>query len=591
MAKNVSFIISYLRQNPKPSFRHFSMISQPQNQIQEQQLITKIAGEVCEIIQTRPKWENTLSSLFPSFNFLDPRFFNEVLKLQKNAFFSIRLFNWLKSQSGYSPDPISCKSLFNALVESKASVVAKSIFDSYPKLFNPDSDSLESLICYLCNDGYVNEAVDLFEKLKLMGCCPSIVTWNTAFSGAVRVKRADIVWSLYGEMMNTVVVADVETVGYLIQACCIDNNVERGYELFRQIRNGGVVPDNVALNTLIRGLSINGMHDRVSELLHLMIETNHNPDTFTYQEIIHGLCKYGKLSEGYRIFNDLKARGYAPDRVMYTTMIHGFCKKKLLGKARELWVEMKKRGILPNEYTYNVLIHGYCLIHKLEEALKLVKEMCDRGCKLNTVNYNTLIAGLCKDRQIKEACELFEEMTQSGVARDVLTYNYLIQGLCMEGNVVKAQMLFEELLAHGLLPSTSSYAPLIKQLCRQGGTQQALKLLTDMVNRGVEPSIYNRECVIDGFCKEGLPIEGMNWLLEMLDRKLIPSRNIFLKLIICLLQQNELDSALVVLNFMVQVGYTPGEIPCRSLVSKFCSSGSNHVKLLLHDIISSSQLS
>ncbi|KNA06711.1 hypothetical protein SOVF_178480 [Spinacia oleracea] len=584
MAKQVSFIF---RQNPKPCFRHFSTNSEPQ---QQQQLITKVAGEVCEIIRTRPRWENTLISLFPSFNFLDTRFFNEVLRLQNNPFLSLRLFNWLESQSGFSLDPISCKSLFTSLVECNASVVAKSIYDSFPQ-FNHEPDSVESLICCLCNDGFVNEAVDLFEKLKSLGHRPSIVTWNAAFAGAVRDKRTDIVWSLYGEMMDCGVVLNVETAGYLIQACCIDNNAEGGYELLRQIRKDGVVPDTVALKRLISGFSMDGKYDRVSELLHLMVETNHHLDIFTYQEIIHGLCKCGRVGEGYRVFNELKARGYAPDRVMYTIMIHGLCQLKWIEKARGLWVEMKEKGIPPNEYTYNVLIRGYCRIYEVEEALKLLKEMCDRGYRLNTVNYNTLIAGLCMNRRTKEACDLFEEMSQSGVVPDVITYNSLIRGLCKDGQLAKGQVFFEELLAQGLTPTNSSYTPFIEQLCRLGRTQQALELLTDMMNRGVEPSIYNRECIVDGLCKEGSPIDGMRWLSEMLDRKLIPRRKVFLGLIKCLVQQDKLESALIVVNSMLPVGYMLGKFLSRSLVSKFCSTNSNHVEMLLQDIISSSQVS
>ncbi|KAJ8442415.1 hypothetical protein Cgig2_018671 [Carnegiea gigantea] len=562
MAKSPFFIFNSLRPNPKPyflsPFQCFTTGSEPGN-------LTEVAGAICGIIRTRPRWEDTLISTFPSVNFSNPAILNEVLKLQNNVFLNVRLFHWLSSQSGFSPDPLVCKSLFDSLVEAKASVLAKSFIDAVPQ-FSMDPRSLESLIRVLCEDGYVDEALDLFHKLKSSGVCPSLGTWNSALAGSVRAKRTDVVWKLYGEMMDRGVTSDVETVGHLIQAFCIDNNVERGYELLCQIRDGGGIPGNVALNKLMSVLSKEGNFYRVSELLHLMIATNNNPDIYTYQEVINGLCKRKKVVEAYRIFNDLKTRGYAPDRVMYTTMINGLCRMRLLGKARKLWFEMMKKGMLPNEYTYNALIYGCCKMHLLEDAWKLHKEMSNKGCNLNTISYNILIAGLCKNRMASEACDLFEEMSRNGIIRDTITYNSLIRGLCSEGDLAKARILFEELVASGLQPSTSSYTPLIEHFCQVGSTQQALELWMDMVSKGVEPSIYNHECIIAGLCKDGSSVEGMQWLSEMLERKLIPRRMTFVSLIRCLLQQDKLDAAFLVVNSMLLTGYALGKSLCCSLL-------------------------
>ncbi|KAI5337941.1 hypothetical protein L3X38_017212 [Prunus dulcis] len=259
-------------------------------------------------------------------------------------------------------------SLFSALVEAKACNAAKSFLEHTS--FSPEPASLESYIQCLCEGGCIQDAIDVFYRLKEAGVCPAIMTWNAALSGCLK----DV---------------DVETVGYLIQAFCADNRVSEGYEL-RQVLVNGLVPENAVFNKLISGFCEEKQYTRVSELLHTMIAKNRVPDNYTYQEVINWLCKKGKGLEGLRVFNDLKDRGYASDIAMYTTMIHGLCTIGWLGEARKLWFEMIEKGYHSNEYTYNTMIHGFCKIGNFEKAKILYKEMCNKGHKETTVSYKSI---------------------------------------------------------------------------------------------------------------------------------------------------------------------------------------------------------
>lgn len=358
--------------------------------------VSEIAEKVCKVIRSKPRWEQTLLSDYPSFNFHDPSFFRELLKQLNNVLLSLRFFLWLSSQPEFLPHPVSCNTLFDALLEARACVPAKSFLHSFG--FSPEPASLENYIRCVCEGGLVEEAVNVFDVLKETGYRPSIETWNFALQSCLKFGRTDLIWKLYEEMIEAGVQKDVgiETVGYLIQAFCSDNKVSRAYELLRQALEDGLAPCNDAFNKLISGFCEEEDYDRVSELLHTMIARNRTPDIFTYQKIINGLCKKGKQLEAFEVFNVLKDRGYAPDKVMYTTMIVGLCKMRWLGDAKKLWLEMIDKGFLPNEYTYNTLINGFCKIGKLDEASKLCKEMHDRGYKKTTLSCN--IVSTRKDR-------------------------------------------------------------------------------------------------------------------------------------------------------------------------------------------------
>ncbi|KAK2982252.1 hypothetical protein RJ640_016382 [Escallonia rubra] len=571
MARNPisnSFSNLLLRQNPRTiqnpnhqirkigvsggeEFPHNQSKPNSQNHHNHQKIV-EIAKEVSRIIRTRPKWEQTLVSDYPNFDLFDPGFISEVFKHQKNAFLSLRFFYWVSSHRGFSPDQISCDVMFNGLVEAKAVNAAK-IFLEFTA-FMPEPASLESYIACLCDGGLVEEALDVFEHLKVVGACPSLATWNLALLGSVRAGRTDLVWKLYGEMMECGVVSDVDTVGYLIEAFCLDSKVSKGYDLLRQVLEAGYVPSNNAFNKLISGFCKDGYHSRVSAILHTMIAKNCAPDVFTYQEIINGLCKRRMNSEGFRIFNELKDRGYAPDAVMYTTMIHGLCKMKWLGDARKLWFEMIEKGMVPNEHTYNALIHGFCIVGNLEEAQHLYKEMLSRGYGETTVSYNTMISGLCSHGRAAEAHDLYKEMSQKGVAHDLTTYNSLIQGFCKEGNIAKGEKLLHELLEQGLKPSTASYTVLVEKLCEVGRVHEAITLWNDMQDRGVEPAARTHDFIITGLNKEGYFTEGIEWLANMLQSTLVPRKETFERLIQGLSQRDKLEDALLVVECMFKAG-------------------------------------
>ena len=138
MARAPSFIITLIRQNPRTvqnpnthirnltvNSKETSFITKElrENQNQNKELSNDainhrnldIVKQVCKITRTIPRWEETLLSNFPSFNFSDPWFFRELLRQQENVLFSLRFFHWLRSEYEFSPDLDSCNVLFDKL--------------------------------------------------------------------------------------------------------------------------------------------------------------------------------------------------------------------------------------------------------------------------------------------------------------------------------------------------------------------------------------------------------------------------------------------------------------------------------------------
>lgn len=417
----------------------------------------EMAKTVSTIMRERQRWQQTLVSDFPSFDFSDPLFFNQLLKFQNNVMFSTWFFRWLCSNyDDYTPDPVSLSLLFGALLDAKALKAAKSFLDTTG--FNPEPKLLEQYLKCLCEQGFVEEGIQVYTVLKGMGIVPSLVTCNSVLLACLKARKLDRLWELHHEMIDSEV--DLERIRCLIQALCDGGEVSEGYELLKQVLRQGLDPGHDVYAKLISGFCQIGNYACMSEILHTMIAWNHLPNIYTYQEIIKGLCKNKKQLEAYRIFNNLKERGYAPNRVVYTIMIHGFCEMGWLGSARKLWFEMINKGMRPNEFTYNAMIHGHLKRREFVLAGELYREMFRKGYGETTVSYNTVITGLCSHGKSDEAFEFFKKMPETGVTPNAITYNALVRGFCKENKVEKGMKLFKELKALGLKPSRATYTAL-----------------------------------------------------------------------------------------------------------------------------------
>ncbi|MQM23206.1 hypothetical protein Taro_056269 [Colocasia esculenta] len=452
------------------------------------QLIAEIAGKVCEAIRHRTRWEATLlddlSPVYPRRMLFHPGCVREVLRRQSsNPILSLRYFLWVSSvSSSFSPDTATSTALFERLVDARAWGAVLFVIRSTK--CRPEKASLESFLKRLCANRVLEEALEALALLKKeMNFTPSLHVWNTALRTSVRGGMPSLAWRFYSYMMQSGVIGDVSTVGYLIRALCAENRLSEAYSLLRGVAKDGIVPDVISLTKLVSGFTKEKNYGTMSELLHMMIAMGRPPDIFTYQTIIHGLCENGMGAEAFRVFEELKQRGYSPDVATYTSMIDGLCKMGRTEDALRLWREMVERGLEPNEYTYNVLIDHYWKMGNPDGARRIYHEMLAKEHCENLVICNTMIAGLSLQGLMEESVEIFKEMPSKGIDPDVITYNTLIQGFCKNGKIIEAMKVYNELLCTCLHPTCSSYEPLLQNLCKEGKMQDAINMLNDMVPR------------------------------------------------------------------------------------------------------------
>ncbi|KAJ1704117.1 hypothetical protein LUZ63_003896 [Rhynchospora breviuscula] len=462
----------------------------------------------------------------------------------------------------------------------------------------------------------LQDAVDVFERMPLYDCEPSVVSYNVIMNALVDHGYFDQAHKVYMRMLDKGITADTCTHTVRIKAFCLTgrphtamrllrNMAERGcavsavtyctvvcgfYEVgfvsdarqvFAEMLNWGLFPDLVDFNKVLHVLCKKGDVSRLNEAVNLLenMHKSMTPDVTTYNTVINGLCKELRVSEAAKYLPKMFNSGCFPDSFTYNIIIDGYCKKGMVQDACELLKDAVFRGFVPDNVTYGSLINGLCEEGDFKRAVEFLNKSQANGFTPDIFMYNSLIKGLCRQGLVLQALEVLHAMPDSGCTPDIHTYNIVINGLCKMGNVTDAIVVLNDCLVQGsdpedayqlflklrkeergFSPSLNTYNILINAYCCKLNLSMAEKVLSEMMQNGFSPDAYTYHVLIDGTCKTGTVEKAYQYLITMVDSGFVPTMVTFGRVINSLCVNGRREEAVSVIQTMVQKGWVPAVV-------------------------------
>ncbi|CAK8538248.1 unnamed protein product [Lathyrus sativus] len=193
----------------------------------------------------------------------------------------------------------------------------------------------------------------------------------------------------------------------------------------------GVEPDVVLYNNLINGLcKVGREEDDLSLLEEMKTEKKNMPNTVTYNCLIDGFCKAGNIDKACQLFNLMNEEQVQPYVVTLNTLVDGMCKVRRVYSAVEFFNEMKGKGLKGNAVTYTALISAFCSVNNIDKAMQYFDEMLSSGCSPDAIVYYSLISGLTIAGRMDDASVVVSQLKRAGFRLDRACYNVLISGFC-----------------------------------------------------------------------------------------------------------------------------------------------------------------
>ncbi|KAI3454197.1 hypothetical protein Pfo_010860 [Paulownia fortunei] len=115
----------------------------------------------------------------------------------------------------------------------------------------PSAPVYASLIKEFCKNGCMKEAVELMNEMIGHGYFPVASTFNALISGFCGQGKVRTALRLMEDLKMRGCLPDSESYGYIINACCIQGDLQQVLMLFMQMVERGIAPDYHTWNALI----------------------------------------------------------------------------------------------------------------------------------------------------------------------------------------------------------------------------------------------------------------------------------------------------------------------------------------------------
>lgn len=274
------------------------------------------------------------------------------------------------------------------------------------------------LITRLCKEGKINEARQLFDKMRER----DVVTWTTMITGYIKCGLLVEARRLFDRVdaMKNVVTWTAMVSGYTLR-----NRIFEAKRLFEAMP----VKNVVSWNTMIDGYAQNGEVDKALEVFERMPERN----VVSWNTLITALAQSGRVEEARRLFDEMPKR----DVISWTAMVAGLAKNGRVDEAREVFEKMPERNVV----SWNTMITGYAKNKRLDEAFELFKKMPKRDLP----SWNTMITGFIQNGELRKARAAFNEMPE----KNVVSWTTMITGYVQERESEEALKIFMEMIREG----------------------------------------------------------------------------------------------------------------------------------------------
>lgn len=308
------------------------------------------------------------------------------------------------TQMGFENDV----SVGNALIDmySKCGLLcsARRVFHG---MFERDVVSWTSMISGYCNVSKVDEAVVLFERMKLEGLEPNQFTYNAIIASYARRGDSNGAFAFFSRMTAEGFVPDLVTWNAMISGFAQSKRENEALKLFKGMLVSGIKPNNVTVTGVLQAGGLTGSIQIGREIHALVCRMGLHIDVFTGSALIDMYSKCGSLKDARTLFEITRIKNVAS----WNAMIGCYGKHGMVDSSIELFERMLEEGMRANEVTLISVLSACSHGGLVEKGLEIFRSMKERyGVKISKEHYACVVDMLCRSGRMVEAYDLLRQV-------------------------------------------------------------------------------------------------------------------------------------------------------------------------------------
>ncbi|OMO68955.1 hypothetical protein CCACVL1_19743 [Corchorus capsularis] len=314
---------------------------------------------------------------------------------------------------------------------------ARKVFE---RMSERDVASWTSMISGYFNVGKCEEALILFERMKLEGLEPNEFTWNVMIAGFARRGNCKAVFALLGRMKKEGLVPDLTTWNAIVSGFVQSQCPFEALNLFGNMLVSGIKPNHVTLTGLLPACGLTGSIQKGREIHGLIYRLGLEINVFIASALIDMYSKCGKVKDARNVFDKIPRKNAAS----WNALIGCYGKHGMVESAIELFERMQEEGVLANDTTLTSLLSACSHGGYVEKGLKIFRSMKQSyGIEAAKEHYACIVDMLCRSGRMEEAYELVKEMP-FGVTNSIL--GAFFNGCKIHGRKDLAKLMGEQIV-------------------------------------------------------------------------------------------------------------------------------------------------
>ncbi|RWR84783.1 pentatricopeptide repeat-containing protein [Cinnamomum micranthum f. kanehirae] len=312
---------------------------------------------------------------------------------------------------------------------------AKMIFESMPE---QDMILWNSMICGYSQNGYDNDAIFLFSKMRKEGFSFNQTTLSAILKSAASMQVVSGSKQLHSLAEKSGYGFDIYVINSLVDAYGKCGCVEDARRVFEICPFGDVV----SFSSMITAYSQHGQGEEATKPFCEMLDKELKPDGFVCSSLLNACANLSAYEQG-----------------------------------KQIHVHVLKSGLMLDVFAGRALVNMYAKCGSIEDAGRAFSEIPERG----VVSWSAMIGGLAQHGYGKKSLDLFNQMLKEGVTPNHVTLVSVLSACNHAGLVTEAKNYFESMEElFGIEPTEEHYACMIDVLGRAGKLNEAVDLVNSM---------------------------------------------------------------------------------------------------------------
>ncbi|WCJ22546.1 Tetratricopeptide repeat (TPR)-like superfamily protein [Euphorbia peplus] len=300
------------------------------------------------------------------------------------------------------PGSIACNALLVALRKADMGVEFKKVFDRLREKKGFQLDTWGYNICIFAFGcwGDLGIALKLFKEMKETGSLgPDLCTYNSLIRVLCLFGKVNDALIVYDELKVSGHEPDAFTYRILIQGCSKSYRMNDASRIFNEMHYNGFLPDTTVYNSYLDGMFKARKVKEACLLFEKMVRDGVRASSWTYNILIAGLCKNGRAEAAYSLFCDLKKKGNFVDAITYSIVVLLLCREGQLEEGLRLVEEMEERGFVVDLVTITTLLIEFHKLGRWDWTEKLLKHVRDGNLVPNVLKWQAGLKSLLKHPQ------------------------------------------------------------------------------------------------------------------------------------------------------------------------------------------------